>query len=262
MNYSPPLMTVPSNMTPAGTQTPEPGTNFQAVREYQSLFTGPNGLTQYHDAYSAWTRRLRINDRGGLYFHFALRTSAGFAAWTHNSATLFRAFRQACEQVTLQAFPHFSKSHPQRHPADQSFGMIVVPAISASGMIHDHGWIRVPVTADVRPCDFDIDENNRPLTISGPTALGQFVSEILFSPHSPYRGRGTSLWIHHVDRQAQCDTQSDPDPGLTYLRKVADGELRQWANAEHVPHLVFRRLYQTVLPSAESGPFTPSRLPL
>lgn len=240
---------LPPNTIAAGSQTSDPGTNEKDFIKYGSFFAGRNMKAGYDQTFAAWTHELRINDLGGLYYNFVLRTTAATAAWTHKA--IYKHFRRICEKSTVRAFPHFSKSHPQRHPADQSFGVIVVPANSASGVLHDHGWIRIPRAADLSPRNVWIHDHNQRKQISAPKALADFVNEVLYGDRSPFSGFGTSLWIHHVNGRAQCDTEHDPGPGFSYLLKTADGEIRQWANAEHVPNLVFKRLYDMYVPTWE-----------
>lgn len=152
-------------------------------------------------------------------------------------------FRQACERSTVRLFPGFSRRHPKRHDAQSSVGVIVLPAVSASGRLHFHGWIRIPHQASQTPQRLTVSEDGRPLAIVAPEAL-VVVARALVSdkdaPFGPWWGHSTSLWIANRDGHASSTRISGC--GFSYLRKKADHELRMWSKVEYIPELVFTRV--------------------
>lgn len=246
-----PITYIPSHTRPAGSQSLDAGTNVTEWADYIRTFPTPSDLPKYHASYAGWIRDLRNQDDTGLYFNFALSTKQPQIRGRQGNQAMYKPWRKVSERTTTRFFPSCSKRHPERHPPELSFGAIVVPCFNASGMIHDHGWCRIPVDACDGTMNIEIRVRGQKQIITGPRGLGEFVYALVYAKDAPFRDTSTSLWIHHVNGEARCDTESDPDPGFTYLTKTADFELRQWGKAELIPTFVFKRLLNPVTLAAE-----------
>ena len=88
-----------------------------------------------------------FKDRAGVYHPFVLNNLIEELASTpyDTIAQRRRILTTVCETSTLALNPSFSKSHPTRHPATESCGIIVLPATTSNGC-HLHGFIRTPRT--------------------------------------------------------------------------------------------------------------------
>ena len=86
-----------------------------------------------------------FKDRAGVYRPFVLNNLVQERASTPGDtiAQRRRILTTVCETSTLALNPSFSKSHPTRHRAEDSCGIIVLPATTSNGC-HLHGFIRTP----------------------------------------------------------------------------------------------------------------------
>jgi len=224
----------------AGHASPDLGTNVQQIAEYLSNFAGPNSAKRHHWNKAYWVRRYIRRDDTADYYCFDLNTTVGLPGTT----LIVPGFRQACERATVRLNPSFSKSHPERHDPQSSVGVILLPAVSASGRLHPHGWIRIPRSASqaLRPVCIQVKGVDR--VIQAPEALATFVHllvDYIGAPFRPQRwGQTTSLWIANRDGRA-ASTRID-GLMLSYLLKTADNELRKWDDLEFIPHKMFVRM--------------------
>lgn len=224
----------------AGHASPDLGTNVEHLAHYLSQFAGPNTAARFNRAAAQAVRQCMRQDDTADYYTFSLNTTVP------GTNQLVRAFRQACERATVRLFPTFSKSHPERHHPQSSIAVIVLPAVSASGRVHYHGWIRIPRNAPQALQRLWIQERGRSLAIESPEALAAFARALTADVHAlfhPTRWYSTSLWIANRDgRAASTGTEGF---GLNYLLKTADYELRQWADVEFVPTRVLGPVMET-----------------
>ncbi len=232
----------------AGQFSPDQGTNVNHVAQYLSNFAGPNAAALNHRAVADWVRESVEHDRAADYYSFALNTTLP------GSAKFIPAFRQASQTATVRLFPSFSRSHPERHDAMSSVGVIVIPAVSASGRLHFHGWIRMPCSASQTPKRLGIFENGVRIAIQAPEGLVTLVDTLVYDNDAPFNARSagfTSLWIAHRDGQA-VSTRTNGF-GFKYLLKTADGELRMWSEAEFIPKMVFARVAEKTQAIPDGG---------
>jgi hypothetical protein len=152
-----------------------------------------------------------FKDRAGVYHPFVLNNLVQERASTTGDTTeqRRRLLTRICEISTLAIHPKFSKSHQKRHPATESCGIIVLPAININGC-HLHGFIRTPRTH--------------------PHAV-QVVAAALMTAF-----RTKNCWISD-STELQQDGKS-----LDYLSKTWKQEERDWSSLEFLPALVFKRL--------------------
>lgn len=161
-----------------------------------------------------WKRFLTAKmsrDSTGIYIPFVLNGLV--EAWTATTgdaaAQRRRMFTNVCESATRALNPTFSKSHPTRHRAADSVGIIVIPASTSNG-IHFHGWLRLPH--------------------AHPHAR-QVVTAALESTFQT-----TNLWMNDVSELQQNGASLD------YLAKTWKAEIRHWDTLECVPAYLFARL--------------------
>ena len=150
-------------------------------------------------------------DRTGSYYPFALNNlREELASTTHDTiAQRRRILTAVCETSTLALNPEFSKSNPERHPASESCGIVVLPATTINGC-HLHGFIRTP---RAHPHGY------------------QVVAAALMTAFQT-----KNIWISDVT-ELQQDGRS-----LDYLSKSWKQEHRDWNALEFVPAHVFKRL--------------------
>ncbi|MSO30221.1 MAG: hypothetical protein EXQ48_04645 [Acidobacteria bacterium] len=115
-----------------------------------------------------------------------------------------------CESATLALNPSFSKSHPTRHRATDSVGMIVLPATTPAGTEHLHGFLRLPK--------------------AHPHAR-QVIAAALMTAFQT-----KNLWMNDESELKQDGAS------LEYLAKTWKQEHRDWDALEFVPAHVFARL--------------------
>ena len=167
------------------------------------------------DVVAGWKRFLEarmIRDATGIYIPFVLNglVEAAAATASDTAAQRRRRLTDVCESATLAMNPSFSKSHPTRHRAADSVGIIVLPATTAAGTQHLHGFLRLPR--------------------SHPHAR-QVVAAALMTAFQT-----RNLWMNDVS-ELQQDCAS-----LDYLGKTWKQEHRDWDSLEFVPAHVFARL--------------------
>lgn len=234
--------------TPAGRYAADAGTNVDHFKRHVELFAGRNAAKIYDKHFARWIRRLCQHDQNADYFPFALNTTLPIAK-SPESPMFIRAIRQVCEQTTLKLFPTLSRNHPERHPTCQSIAVVVLPAVSASGRLHYHGWIRVPKAASQKRASILIRQDGNPSSIIGSEGLAEFVKALVYDADAPFRTSGrhfTSFWIQHKDGHAQPTSANDSTGEFPYLRKTADGEMRQWTWTEFIPTLVLARVLKSI----------------
>jgi len=158
-----------------------------------------------------------------LYHHFALNNLVEERASTtgDTAAQRRRLLTRVCETSTLVLNPTFSKSHPTRHPATESCGIVVLPATTINGC-HLHGFIRTP---RAHPHGY------------------QVVAAALMTAF-----RTKNWWVPDVT-ELQQDGAS-----LDYLSKTWKQEDRDWSSLEFLPARVFKRLV-----NIETTPISPPK---
>lgn len=184
------------------------------TRYRDDLTTAATRQTQ-RDVVAGWKRFLEarmIRDATGIYIPFVLNglVEAAAATASDTAAQRRRRLTDVCESATLAMNPSFSKSHPTRHRAADSVGIIVLPATTAAGTQHLHGFLRLPR--------------------SHPHAR-QVVAAALMTAFQT-----RNLWMNDVS-ELQQDCAS-----LDYLAKTWKTETRHWEDLEFVPAHVFARL--------------------
>jgi len=152
-----------------------------------------------------------FKDRAGVYHPFVLNNLVQERASTTGDTTeqRRRLLTRVCETSTLYLNPTFSKSHPKRHLATESCGIIVLPATTINGC-HLHGFIR------------------------SPRAHPHGVHVVAAALMTAFRTK--NIWVSGAT-ELQQDGKS-----LDYLSKTWKQEQRDWSALEFVPALVFKRL--------------------
>ena len=153
-----------------------------------------------------------IRDATGTYIPFVLNgmVEAETATASDAAAQRRRRLTDVCESATLALNPTFSKSHPRRHVSADSVGVIVLPATTAAGTQHLHGFLRLPR--------------------SHPHARSVVAAALM----STFQTR--NLWMNDVSELEQDGASLD------YLAKTWKTETRHWEDLEFVPAHVFARL--------------------
>ena len=167
------------------------------------------------DVVTGWKQSIEarmFKDTTGIYIPFVLNGLVEARSVTDSDAIAQRRrmITNVCESATLALNPLFSKAHPTRHKAADSVGMIVLPATTASGSQHLHGFLRLPR--------------------AHPHAR-QVVAACLMSTFQT-----RNLWMSDLT-ELQQDGAS-----LEYLAKTWKQEHRDWDSLEFVPSHVFVRL--------------------
>jgi hypothetical protein len=235
---------IPSNRRPSGQSSPSSGTHVREIAEYLTQFDSRHAAAEYSRGYADWLQKLMVTDTVADYYPFALNSTLPIAT-NRNERQFLAALCKACERATVTLFPTFSRSHPERHDPSSSVLIIVIPAISASGAVHYHGWIRIPNAASQVLQPVAIHTNGRRHHIDAPEALGVVVRALMDDTDAPFRPHQkyvTSLWVQHLEGLAVPSGRWFPAYELAYLRNTADGELRLWTECSWVPDLVFSRL--------------------
>lgn len=143
--------------------------------------------------------------------------------------------RTICEDASRFLHPTFSKHHPDRHPAAQSFGVIYFVA-RKDDHVHLHGFIRIPKhEGDLVSLYIREDAVSRRLRVSEPERY--FVNAL----RSETRSR--NVWIGNDGTHLLPDIQNRFSH-LKYL-ETPKAEDREWEELELVPKLVFQRLTTT-----------------
>lgn len=162
-----------------------------------------------------------FKDRTGIYHPFVLNNLVEELAITpyDTTAQRRRLLTRACETSTLALNPSFSKSHPTRHLATESCGVIVLPAATINGC-HLHGFIRSPR--------------------AHPHAVQVIAAALMIA------FRTKNIWVSDATELQQDGKYLD------YLSKTWKQENRDWDALEFVPALVFKRLV-----NIETTPISP-----
>ena len=194
--------------------------NTQYRRDIQRI----NDRQQQQTIIGEWKRYIvarMYQDRTGSYYPFALNNlREELASTTHDTiAQRRRLLVTVCETSTLALNPKLSKSHPERHPASESCGIIVLPATTINGC-HLHGFIRTPR--------------------AHPHGV-QVVQAALMTAF-----KTKNCWVPDVT-ELQQDGKS-----LDYLSKSWKQEHRDWNALEFLPAHVFKRLV-----NIETTPISP-----
>ena len=195
------------------TTTSPPTSNHAPARRIQRI----SDREQQRTIVGEWKRYIiarMFKDRTGIYHPFVLNNLVQERASTPGDTTAQRRrlLTTVCETSTLYLNPSFSKSHPKRHLATESCGIIVLPAININGC-HLHGFIRSPRTH--------------------PHAVHAVAAALMIA------FRTKNIWVSDVT-ELQQDGAS-----LDYLSKTWKQENRDWDALEFVPALVFKRLFDT-----------------
>ena len=167
------------------------------------------------DIVGEWKRYITarmFKDRTGVYHPFALNNLVQERASTPDDTTAQRRriLTNVCETATVVLNPEFSKSHPTRHLATSSCGIIVLPATTSVGCHHLHGFVRSPR--------------------AHPHAVQVVAAALMVA----FQTR--NLWVSPVT-ELQQDGRS-----LDYLSKTWKEEIRDWDALEFLPAHVFKRL--------------------
>jgi hypothetical protein len=201
----------------------------------------------YRNAAAKWIWDTIGTDTTGQYIPFVLglpahnrisKTGSSTCRLTTPSAvndpagTRRRLLTRLCEDATRHLNPTFSKSHPERHDPNRSFGMVVVPANSTHA--HLHGFIRVP-HADRPFVSETIIQDQQPLTVRMPDHLQWFVR------HLRSQMASTNLWLAHDDHVVLPDAHQH----FAHLRYLTSPtfEQRHWDQLEWLPSGMFARLH-------------------
>jgi hypothetical protein len=160
-------------------------------------------------------------DRTGSYYPYVLNNLVEeLASTTHDTlAQRRRILTRVCEISTLAINPSFSKSHPTRHRAEDSCGVIVLPATTINGC-HLHGYIRTP-----RAYPHGVDVVAAALMIA-------------------FRTKNC--------RVSDATELQQDGASLDYLSKTWKQENRDWNALEFLPAHVFKRLV-----NIETTPISP-----
>jgi len=152
-----------------------------------------------------------FKDRAGVYHPFVLNNLVEeLASTTHDTiAQRRRLLTRVCEISTLAINPSSSKSHPTRHRAEDSCGVIILPATTINGC-HLHGYIRTP-----RAYPHGVDVVAAALMIA-------------------FRSKNC--------RVSDATELQQDGASLDYLSKTWKQENRDWNALEFVPAHVFKRL--------------------
>ena len=188
----------------------------ESNRRHREDINRATTLHNQRDVVTGWIQsieaRMFKDTTTGIYIPFVLNGLVEERAVTADDAAAQRRrmITNVCESSTLALNPTFSKSHPTRHRAANSVGMIVLPATTAAGTQHLHGFLRLPK--------------------AHPHAR-QVVAACLMSTFQT-----RNLWMNDVSELAQ-DSAS-----LKYLSKTWKAETRHWDALEFVPSYLFVRL--------------------
>ena len=182
--------------------------------QYSERIQRVSDREQLRTVVGEWKRYIvarMFKDRTGVYHPFVLNNLVEELASTSYDtiAQRRRLLTRVCETSTLAINPSSSKSHPKRHPATESCGIIVLPATTINGC-HLHGFIRTP-----RAYPHGVDVVQAALMIAFRTKI---------------------CWVPDVT-ELQQDGKS-----LDYLSKSWKQEERDWNALEFVPAHVFKRL--------------------
>lgn len=223
------------------------GTNAGDAQRYMREFPRASARWTYAKEMSNWIRGVLYRDHAAWYYPFTLTYTGpltpGVAA---------KRFFHASVNASMEWFPALSRSNSRRHHTGRSFGVIVVPCVSASGLFHWHGFIRVPLPAIDGLRDdvlIENDDHGQKMLITGPAAL-KMMREMLRDQFHPRRGVSTSFAITHRPQQAgrhprAANHRRYPRATLgmlRYLQGTADGEVRNWRELDMHPHALFTRL--------------------
>ena len=182
--------------------------------QYRERIQRISDREQLRTVVGEWKRYIvarMFKDRAGVYHPFVLNNLVQERASTpyDTTAQRRRILTRVCETATLYLNPTFSKSHPKRHLATESCGIIVLPATTSNGC-HLHGFIRTPRTH--------------------PHGVQVVAAALMIA------FRTKNIWVSDVT-ELQQDGKS-----LDYLSKTWKQEERDWSSLEFVPALVFKRL--------------------
>ena len=114
-----------------------------------------------------------------------------------------------CETSTRALNPSFSRSHPTRHRATDSCGIVVLPATTSNGC-HLHGFIRSPR--------------------AHPHGVQVVAAALMIA------FRTKNCWVSDATELQQNGASLD------YLSKTWKSEYRNWDALEFLPAHVFKRL--------------------
>ena len=184
------------------------------TRYRDDITTAATRQTQ-RDVVTGWKRFLEtkmLMDVTGTFIPFVLNgmVEADTATASDTAAQRRRMLTNVCESATLALNPTFSKSHPTRHRTADSVGMIVLPATTAAGTQHLHGFLRLPR--------------------SHPHARSVVAACLMSTLQT------RNLWMNDVSELAQDGASLD------YLSTTWKQEHRDWDSLEFVPAHVFARL--------------------
>lgn len=177
-----------------------------------------------------------------------------------------------CEDRTHAIFPEMSKQHPD---PNKCMGAIDLPAISDGGRYHHHGWLVIPhamLAAANEPRTFTRQVKGRTVTVSGPRALGEFVTRFKKAFPDFNRRKETGLsWYHRANHFSSFHLDALPDSTgrlvavdhvtnavkrentMGYLASYRRQETRFWDLLQMVPMSVFTAL-QALPPWQQSRP--------
>ena len=241
-----------------------PGSNRQFRRQYNQQFRNFTARDQIAAEMAKWLDDIIAADTAGVYVPIVLTFSTPLSL-----VEVRRRFFHAAVDTSRTVFPELSRSNSDRHPVEKSVGVILLPAMSADGLMHYHGFVRLPVLAlppDAPPVPITIHESSALKIIEGPRALLVFVKRLRHYFH-PHRGRSTSIWLgNHAPRDGAraeaADHRRYPQIAtgqLSYLQNAPDGEVRQWTDADCTPKAVFKGLASVAATAAIADPGTASR---
>jgi hypothetical protein len=132
-------------------------------------------------------------DVGARYFSFAFWTKA---PWGRDSVQVSRMIQRACQYASCDECPTLSRSALNRIPLHWALAAILVPAQKQHGVLHVHGFLRVPVAAvNAGITVMSVQTNGTRIRVSAPRAVERFATYL----RKFAGGSATSL---HVDHEA------------------------------------------------------------
>jgi len=145
----------------------------------------------YSEEFAQYISDIIDADVGARYFVFAFWTTA---RWGRDVTELSRMMQKACQFASCDMFPSLKRSSLNRIPLHRCLAAIVLPAQRQDGVLHVHGFLRVPLAAlRLGIARIAIRTNGELVWIEGPRAAERFVSYL-----REFAGRSsTSLHIDH-----------------------------------------------------------------
>jgi hypothetical protein len=217
-------------------------------RDYTRYYFTPRARRRSAAQGAARIASIVRQDCAGVYYPFALTCEA-----VSDNQHWITAFDSACATASCEVFPELSRRQHWRHPSDKSIGVIVVPAVFASGALNWRGVLRLPVSAVSGPSDvvlIPVNDQATETLITGPAALRIAAAALRGWFHSgPVASM--SLWIAYESvsdcrRPEAADHRDHPQVVSHWLESLVDtseSERRDWGSVAFFPQQVFYGLW-------------------